>query len=409
MLYQGYQAWNDLTTPWRIGARMALGMRDAASAASHGFDPFGLLERSHALLDLMLDTQVSHERPAFGITHATCDEVETIVREEVVLDLPFSRLLHFSKPDHAAPQPKMLVVAPLSGHFATLLRGTVQTLLRDHDVYVTDWKNARDVPLEAGHFDLDEYIDYLIAFLAHLGPDTHMFAVCQPCVPALAATALMAEDGHDCQPRSLTLMGGPVDARVAPTAVNELACSRPLSWFEKNLIQIVPGRHPGRGRRVYPGFLQLGAFMGMHPDRHSAQFRALFGHVAEGRDEEAARIRDFYAEYLAVLDMPAEFYLETVDLVFQRAVLARGELEHRGRPVRPQAIRHSALLTIEGENDDICAVGQTAAAHDLCTSLPPELRRRHVQPGVGHYGLFAGSRWETQIYPQIRDHVSASR
>jgi polyhydroxyalkanoate depolymerase len=283
----------------------------------------------------------------------------------------------------------------------------VETLSRDHDVYITDWKNARDIPLSAGPFGFDDYVDYVIPCLEAVGPGAHVLAVCQPCVQTLAAVALMAEDRHPAQPRSMTLMAGPIDTRISPTAVNELAMSKPISWFEQNLISRVPFRLKGAGRRVYPGFIQLFAFMSMNMTRHTDAHRELYAHLANGRVEEAEKIMAFYDEYFAVLDMPAEFYIETVSKVFQEALLAQGLLTHRGRKVNPGAIHRTALLTVEGERDDICAVGQTAAAHDLCNRLRPHLKRHHLQPGVGHYGTFSGKRWTTQIYPQIRNLVLA--
>ncbi len=320
---------------------------------------------------------------------------------------PFGTLLRFAK-DAEAKQPQVLVVAPLSGHFATLLRGTVQTLLRDHDVYVTDWHNARDVPLSAGAFGFDDYVEHVMRFIEILGTGTHVVAVCQPCVQVLAAAALMAADDHPAQPASMTLMAGPVDVRINPTEVNDLANSKPLSWFEKELIHAVPDRHAGAGRRVYPGFIQLFAFMSMNPQRHTRQFQDYFTHLVRRETDKAETIRSFYEEYLAVLDLPAEFYLETIRIVFQDALLARGELTYRGRPVTPSAIRRTALLTVEGERDDICALGQTAAAHDLCTGLRPFRKRHHMQVGVGHYGVFSGRKWDGQIYPIVRNHILAS-
>jgi poly(3-hydroxybutyrate) depolymerase len=299
-------------------------------------------------------------------------------------------------------------VAPLSGHFATLLRETVRTLLQDHDVYITDWHNARDVPLSRGAFGLDDYIEHMMRFLAAIGPGAHLVAVCQPCVAALAATALMAEDDHPATPRSVTLMAGPVDCRVNPTEVNRLATGKPISWFEQNLISHVPPPHAGVLRRVYPGFVQLTAFMGMNLERHRGAFRHLFEHLVEGRLEEARAIQVFYDEYLAVNDLPAEFYLETVEKVFQTYDLARGELRYRDRRVNTGAIRRTALLTVEGERDDICAVGQTVAAHDLCSGIRPYRKSHHVQTGVGHYGVFSGRKWNQQIYPRVRDVIHAS-
>ncbi len=404
MLYHGYQLLSDVLEPSRAMARMALQLRDGGWIA----DPDSpWTRRLLALADGYTLSAITHEAPPFQIDSVDCGNARVAVVEEVALSLPFGRLLHFSKPDVETPQPKMLVVAPLSGHYATLLRHTVQVLLRDHDVYVTDWANARDVPLAAGCFGVDEYVDYVIRFIQELGPRSHVLAVCQPCVPVLGAVAVMAGRRDPLQPRSMTLMGGPVDVREAPTSVNHLATSKPMSWFEGNLISTVPWRHAGAGRKVYPGFLQLTAFMSMNMGRHFQQFRKFYQQLADGEKGEAARIRDFYQEYMAVLDLTAEFYLETVDQIFQKATLARGEMTHHGVPVDPGAIRSTALLTVEGERDDICGVGQTAASHRLCSSLRPHLKRHHLQPGVGHYGIFSGSKWEKQVYPQVRSLVLA--
>jgi poly(3-hydroxybutyrate) depolymerase len=296
----------------------------------------------------------------------------------------------------------------MSGHFATLLRGMIRTLLADHDVYVTDWHNVRDVPLSAGRFGLDEYIEHLIEFTAALGPGANVVAICQPCVAALAAAAIMAEDDHPAQPASLTLMAGPIDCRIGPTAVNKLATSKPIGWFEKNLIGRVPWRLKGAGRRVYPGFLQLSAFISMNRERHVEAFRKYFAHLAAGEEAEAKSIGDFYNEYMAVSDLSADFYLETVRLVFQEYALPLGKLTLRGRKVDPMAIRRTALLTVEGERDDICAIGQTLAAQEL-TRLRPWLRTHHVQPNVGHYGVFSGRRWQQHIYPVVRNVIQVSQ
>ena len=403
MLYNGYQAWSDAALPFRIAAKTALRVRDWFRPLRDGPPSRNIF----AMLDVTSSARVTHRRPPFAIDKVAVGNREYTVREEVALDLPFCKLIHFAKEDFDAAQPKMLLVAPLSGHFATLLRNTVQTLLRDHDVYITDWANARDVPTSAGRFGFDDYVDYVIKFIEATGPRGHVLAVCQPCVHTLVAVAVMAEDKNPAQPATMTLMGGPVDTRAAPTAVNELALSKPLSWFKDKLISSVPFQHEGRGRKVYPGFLQLTAFMSMNMQRHVNQHRRMYELLAEGRDTEAAVIRSFYDEYFAVLDLTAEFYIETIDRVFQRALLPSGKLEYRGRPVRPGAIHRTALLTVEGERDDICAVGQTAAAHDLCSSLRPHLKRHHLQPAVGHYGLFSGSKWEKQIYPQVRNLVLA--
>jgi poly(3-hydroxybutyrate) depolymerase len=303
----------------------------------------------------------------------------------------------------------VLIVAPMSGHFATLLRDTVRTMAAEHDVYVTDWHSARDVPLMAGRFGLDEYTEHLMRFLRAMGPGSHLMAICQPCVAALAATALMSEDDDDATPASLTLMAGPIDCRVSPTAVNALATAKSIEWFEHNLITHVPLPLRGAGRRVYPGFVQVGAFMGMNRQRHIDAFRNYYQGLVDDEPEVTEPIRRFYEEYLAVSDLPAEFYLETVKLVFQEYALPLGELSWRGRKVDPTAIRRTALLTIEGERDDICAPGQTLAAQDLCSKLRPYMRTHTVQAGVGHYGVFSGRRWQQQIYPMVRDVIHVSQ
>jgi polyhydroxyalkanoate depolymerase len=299
-------------------------------------------------------------------------------------------------------------VAALAGHFSTLLRDTVATLLPEQDVYITDWHNARDIPLQDGRFGFDEYVEHLVRWLEVLGPGTHVIAVCQPCVPALAATAVMAEAGSDAQPRSLTLMAGPIDARVDPTVVDDLATDRPLSWFRRNVITTVPLRYPGALRSVYPGFLQLTAFVSMNIGRHANAHRELYQNLVDGDGAAADVTKKFYDEYFAVLDLTAEFYLETVQRVFQEHRLARGVLEYQGRPVNPAAIRKTALLTVEGERDDICSPGQTFPAHDLCSSIKPFRKRHHLQPGVGHYGVFSGRRWQSQIYPIVHNQILAN-
>ena len=401
MLYATYQGLDDFFAPLRTAAR--IGLSFAPSAAG----PLQALTRANAAtLEMLARFRLTHERPAWGIGSVRIDDRDVAVTEEVALDLPFGQLLHFRR-DLAVPQPRVLLVAPLSGHFATLLAGTVRTLLRDHEVYVTDWKNARDVPGEAGAFGVDDYIAYLIRFLEHIGPGGHLVAVCQPCVQALAAVAVMSEDRNPATPLSMTLMAGPVDVRESPTTVNDLANDKPLDWFRQNVIATVPARFPGGGRRVYPGFVQLNAFMTMNMERHQAQHRKLYGHLAAGESAEAERIKEFYDEYFAVLDLTEEFYLETIDRVFQRADLATGDFTYRGRKVNPGAIRHTALLTVEGGRDDICGLGQTSMAHDLCSSLRPHLKRHHLQANVGHYGVFNGKRWENEIYPVVRNTILA--
>lgn len=399
MLYHAYQTHTDLLAPVRLAAQhqsALLWWRQTEGTA---------LRKLSAALDVFSRLRLTHSRPAYGIESVSIGDAQVPVTEEVVQRLPFGTLLRFRKGTEAPAQPPVLLVAPLSGHFATLLRETVRTLLQDHDVYITDWHNARDVPLREGTFGLDEYIDYMMRYLRTIGPGVHVVAVCQPCVAALAATALMAEDDDPATPRSLTLMAGPVDCRVNPTGVNELATSKPIRWFEQNLISHVPLPHAGHMRRVYPGFVQLSAFMSMNLERHQQQFRNLYQHLVDGEVDKADVIRAFYDEYLAVNDLPAEFYLETVEKVFQTFDLARGALTCRGRPVRPEAIRRTWLLTVEGERDDICSVGQTVAAHDLCTGIRPYMKEHHVQVGVGHYGVFSGRKWNQQIYPRVREVI----
>ncbi|MEO8938142.1 MAG: polyhydroxyalkanoate depolymerase [Burkholderiaceae bacterium] len=352
--------------------------------------------------------QVTHQRPAWHIDDVLIAGERMPVVEEVVAATPFATLLRFRKTG-GPEQPKVLIVAPMSGHFATLLRDTVRTVLVDHDVHVTDWHNMRDVPAAAGPFGLDEYTEHVIDFLGAMGPDVHVIAVCQPTVSVMAAVSVMSEDDHPATPASMTLMAGPIDCRVNPTEVNTLANSKPIEWFEKNLISKVPWRHAGGGRRVYPGFVQLSAFLGMNKDRHVDAFKAYHRHLIEHEFDKAEVVRAFYEEYMAVFDLSADFYLETVRIVFQDYALPKGELLFRGRKVNPAAIRKTALLTIEGERDDICAVGQTLAAHDLASSLRPYMRRHYVQPNVGHYGVFSGRRWQKHIYPLVRDTIHVSR
>jgi poly(3-hydroxybutyrate) depolymerase len=337
------------------------------------------------------------------------------VHESVVWSKPFCDLLHFGRclpPGHPR-DPKVLIVAPMSGHYATLLRGTVETLLPSADIYITDWKDARMVPLSEGRFDLDDYIDYVIEMLHHLGEDTHVIAVCQPAVPVLAAVARMEAEKDPFAPSSMTLMGGPIDTRVNPTAVNQLAQTRPLSWFEENVVMPVPWPQPGFMRQVYPGFLQLSGFMSMNLDRHMVAHKEFFGHLVKNDGDSADKHREFYDEYLAVMDLTAEFYLQTVDTVFISHALPKGEMTHRGKPVDPSAIVNTALLTVEGENDDISGAGQTQAAQTLCSNLPDHMRLHYVQPDVGHYGVFNGSRFRREIAPRIikfmQEHAKENR
>jgi poly(3-hydroxybutyrate) depolymerase len=372
-----------------------------------GQTPFG--RSMSAACELMERATRRYGKPAWNISATVDDGEQSPVEPVVVWRRPFCDLVHFERP-MSRPYPKLLLVAPMSGHHATLLRGTVERLLPDHDVYITDWVDARTVPLSEGRFDLDDYIDYVIAILRHLGGDTHVIAVCQPAVPVLAAVSLMDEDNDPLTPLSMTLMGGPIDPRSNPTAVNRLAQRNGLEWFARHAIHTVPARYPGANRRVYPGFAQLAGFVSLNFDRHVDAHRALFRHLVCGDDESARRHREFYDDYLAVMDMTAEFYLQTVDTVFLKHALAEGTMQHRGRLIRPDCIRHVALLTVEGENDDITGIGQTRAAHRLCSAIPDDCKAHHFQEGVGHYGVFNGSRFRDEIAPRIaqfiRSHAS---
>ncbi|SIT45810.1 Polyhydroxyalkanoate depolymerase [Paraburkholderia ribeironis] len=356
-----------------------------------------------AACELLTLAGLTPARPPFGIDSVVTEGKPVRVVEEITARTPFCSLLHFRKDTTlSTPQPRVLVIAPMSGHFATLLRGTVRTMLSEHDVYITDWHNPRDVPLREGRFGFDEYVQHVIDFINMIGSSTHLLAVCQPTVAALAAVALMAADDHPDQPASMTLMAGPLDTRINPTRVNELAKSKPIEWFERNLISAVPFGFAGAHRRVYPGFVQLSAFMSMNLGRHLDAFETMYYERAKGDPQKADSIRTFYEEYFATMDLTADFYLETVDTIFQRHALPLHALEVQGRLVEPSKIRRTALFTVEGEKDDICAVGQSLAAQDMCDGLRPYLKTHHVQTGVGHYGVFNGHRWERQIYPRVR-------
>ena len=354
----------------------------------------------------------AYEKPAFGIHGASAHDHEIAVVERIALDKPFCQLKRFKRfsddPDTIEKMkndPVVLVVAPLSGHHATLLRDTVRTLLRDHKVYITDWVDARMVPTAVGAFGLDDYIGYIEEFIRHIGAASlHVISVCQPTVPVLAAVSLMAARGED-TPRSLTMMGGPIDPRRSPTGVNDLAMRQPFSWFKGNVIHTVPPNYPGHGREVYPGFLQHAGFIAMNPGRHLNSHWDFYQDLLRGDLDDAASHRKFYDEYNAVLDMPAEFYLDTIDKVFQRTLLPRGLWDVAGERVNPAAIKRSALLTIEGELDDISDLGQTEAAHDLCSGIPAKRRQHQVIEGAGHYGIFSGRRWRETVYPQVRDFI----
>lgn len=356
-----------------------------------------------AALDVFAHAAAPRGKPAFGIHHVTVDGQEHPVSEQVVHTKPFGSLLRFRHPGLPANAQKLLIVAPMSGHYATLLRGTVERMLERAEVYITDWADARTVPLSEGRFDLDDYIDYVIEFLEFIGPGTHMMAVCQPSVPALAATAIMGADGNPCRPASLTMMGGPIDTRASPTVVNTLAKERPLAWFRNNVIATVPVHYPGGGRRVYPGFLQLASFMSMNLGNHLMSHYEMFKHLVAGEAESAAATKTFYDEYRSVCDMTAEFYLQTVEHVFQRHSLPKGELYHRGKKIDLGKITHTAILAVEGERDDISGLGQTRAALDLAVNLPAARKKYHMAKTVGHYGIFNGSRWRNQIAPIVED------
>jgi len=402
MLYDLYQAQADFLIPFREAARFGAGLAQLWETGCCARPP--LLRHLRATWSLFAEAGLTHRRPSFGIAAVDIGNRVVDVVEEAADDTPFGTLLHFRK-NAAVAQPRVLLVAPMSGHFATLLRNTVEVMLPEHDVYITDWKNARDIPLDAGAFGLDEFVSHLIRFLEVIGPGAHIVAVCQPAVPALAAVALMAEAGNPAQPRSMTLMAGPIDTRMNPTNVNDLAMSRPIAWFEKNLISAVPWGFPGARRRVYPGFLQLAAFISMNLDRHVTAHITQFRNLVGGDQSSAEAHRRFYGEYGAVMDLPAEFYLQTVKTVFQDHALPKGEMMYRDRPIDPEQIRRVALFTVEGEFDDISGVGQTEAAHRLCANIPPERKAHWMQPGVGHYGVFNGSRFRAEIAPRIADFI----
>jgi poly(3-hydroxybutyrate) depolymerase len=390
-------------------------LRAAADAARMYFQnplnplsatPFG---RSMAAAAEMFERSTRrYGKPDWDIAETTTHGVRVPVVERVMWERPFGRLLHFEKGPSgvAVDQPKLLIVAPMSGHYATLLRGTVATMLPDHDVYITDWVDARMVPLAEGAFDLDDYIDYLISMLHLLGGGVHLMAVCQPSVPVMAAAALMETRGDPRMPASMTLMGGPIDTRISPTAVNTLANTHDLDWFRQNTIMQVPFPHPGFMREVYPGFLQISGFLSMNMERHLEAHRDLFKHLVEGDGDGADKQRDFYDEYLAVMDLTAEFYLQTVETVFLRHALPKGEMIHRNEKVDPSAIRSIALFTVEGENDDISGVGQTRAAHDITPNIPADMKAHYLQPKVGHYGVFNGARFRSEIAPRIADFIA---
>lgn len=412
MLYQMHEAQRSILAPLSAWAELV------SRLYANPLSPFSHLpgsKRLAASLELFHRLGKTYEKPRFGLPETTIENTPVPVVEKVVLDRPFCRLLHFERQLPAGltqhrQDPVVLIFAPLSGHHATLLRDTVRTMLPDHDVYITDWIDARNVPLDRGEFHLHDYVSYAIDFIRLLGPQVHLLAVCQPTVPVLAAVSIMASLNDPRQPLSMTLMGGPVDARRNPTAVNELATDKPYAWFERTVIQRVPGRYPGAGRRVYPGFLQHAGFITMNPGRHAQSHWDFYLNLVRGDMEDAESHRAFYNEYNAVLDLPAEFYLETIRTVFQEHALPRGTwalpFEGQHIKIRPADIRQTALMTVEGELDDISGIGQTSAAHELCSSLPAHLHATEIVEGAGHYGIFSGRRWRRMVYPRIRAFIA---
>ncbi|ONF97238.1 polyhydroxyalkanoate depolymerase [Sphingomonas jeddahensis] len=408
MLYDAYEFNRSLLATASAMANFSAGM---LQNPANPFAYFGGGQIMASALEVFAHAAASRGKPAFGLDHTTIDGREVAVDEQIVLQKPFGQLKRFVR-DGVEGGPKLLIVAPMSGHFATLLRGTVERMLPFADVYITDWRDAKYVPLAEGRFDLDDYVDYLVAFLEAIGPDgdkgsAHMLAVCQPSVPCYAAACLMSADKHPCRPKTLTMMGGPIDTREAPTAVNTLATERPHSWFQQNVIATVPHMYPGAGRQVYPGFLQLTGFMSMNLGNHMMSHWEMFKHLVRGDGESADATKDFYDEYRSVCDMAAEYYLQTIDLVFQTHALPNGTMTHRGRPVDPAAITDIGLLAIEGERDDISGLGQTKAALTIATALPEEKKRYYMAEGVGHYGIFNGSKWRERIAPVVEDWITA--
>lgn len=403
MLYDAYEFQRSLLAGASAMANLGAGM---LQNPANPFAYFGGGQVMASALEVFAHAAAARGKPAFGLDHTIIDGRDVPVREEVVLRLPFGQLKRFVR-EGVEGGPRLLIVAPMSGHFATLLRGTVERMLPFADVYITDWRDAKMVPVEHGSFDLDDYVDYLVAFLEKIGPGAHMLAVCQPSVPSYAAACLMSADNHPCRPRTLTMMGGPIDTREAPTAVNTLATERPYAWFEQNVIATVPNSYPGAGRRVYPGFLQLTGFMTMNLGNHMMSHWEMFKHLVRGDGESADATKEFYNEYRSVCDMTAEYYLQTIDQVFQAHALPRGVMTHRGRAVDPAAITDIGILAIEGERDDISGLGQTRAALTIATSLPAEKKRYYMAEGVGHYGIFNGSKWRDRIAPVVEEWIAA--
>jgi len=403
MLYNAYEMQKSMLAG---ASAMADFSAELLSNPANPFAYFGGGQIMRSALEVFAHAAAPRGKPAFGLDSTTIDGKTVAVTEEIVLRKPFGQLKRFVR-HGVTGGPKLLIVAPMSGHYATLLRGTVERMLPVADVYITDWRDAKLVPLSDGTFDLDDYVDYLIEFVEAIGPNSHMLAVCQPSVPCYAAACVMSADKNPCRPKTLTMMGGPVDTRMAPTSVNTLATERPYSWFERNVIATIPANYPGAGRKVYPGFLQLAGFMSMNLGSHMMSHYEMFKHLVEGEDLEAEQTKDFYEEYRSVCDMTAEFYLQTIDVVFQDHALPKGEMLHRGRRVDPGAITDIAILAIEGEKDDISGLGQTKAALDIATNLPDAKKRYYMAEGAGHYGIFNGSKWRNKIAPVLEDWIAA--
>jgi poly(3-hydroxybutyrate) depolymerase len=397
MLYSAYELQRNLLAS---ASAVATASMEFLQHPANPFAYFGGGPLLASALDVFAHAAAPRGKPAFNLPTTEIDGVDVPIVEALEARKTFGQLRHFVRKGREG-DPKLLIVAPMSGHFATLLRGTVARLLPNHDIYITDWADARDVPLEDGRFDLDDYVDYLTSWLEYIGPGTHMLAVCQPSVPCLAAASLMSAEKHPCRPRTLTMMGGPIDTREAPTAVNELAEERPLSWFQQNVVATVPFSYPGAGRKVYPGFMQLAGFMTMNLGNHLMSHWHMFRHLVQGDDDSADATKKFYEEYRSVCDMTAEFYLQTVEEVFKKHSLPKGELMHRGTRVDPGAITDIALLAVEGEHDDISGIGQTKAALKITPNLPDALKKYHLATDVGHYGIFNGSKWRGRIAPVV--------
>ena len=402
MLYDAYEVQRSLLAGASALANAGV---ELLNNPANPFAYFGGGPMLASALDVFAHASAPRGKPLFNLPFTEIDGKLVPVTERIECRNTFGQLKHFVR-EGADKDPKLLIVAPMSGHFATLLRGTVERMLPGHDVYITDWRDARNVPLSQGSFDLDDYIDYLVEFLEHIGPGAHVLAVCQPSVPAYAAAAVMAADKNPARPRTLTMMGGPIDTREAPTAVNTLATQRPLSWFEQNVVATVPFQYPGAGRKVYPGFMQLAGFMSMNLGNHLMSHWEMFKHLVDGDGESADATKDFYDEYRSVCDMTAEFYLQTVREVFQEHSLPRGAFEHRGKRIDPGAITDIGVLAIEGERDDISGVGQTKAALTISTGLPESLKKYYLAEGVGHYGIFNGSKWRTRIAPVVEEWIA---